>query len=276
MRLGVFGGPCKQTPEDALAPEQRVASNPEVHLHLDRLLTRLPVTGPTRVLVAVIQLLWMSALRFQHMQRSMPVKLTAHLLYRVCWKGKGKPGYRCACPRYGPANADVGGCVWEKLQSVAKGSPQPPLGLLYGNGAAFSLANIHTASRAVLEKHFGMHDTDIFSSNSLQRSMPTLADMSGTHPGDEDAVGDCDWMLAKDTKMHVRYADPHEERSAVVKLTHMLLARQMARAQSQIALSWDACRHLLCKLDKAAVSSQANQMMASDVVQEEIPERLLG
>ena len=91
--------------------------------------------------------------------------------------------------------------------------------------------------------------------------MPTLAEINGTHPDDADALGD--WTSAKDTiKMRIRYADSREERSAVVKLTHVLLVRQMAR--SQVALSWDACRHLLCSTDKAAFNSQASQKVSSD------------
>ena len=74
--------------------------------------------------------------------------------------------------------------------------------------------------------------------------------------------------------MRTRYADSREERSALVKLTHVLLVRQMAR--SQVALSWDACRHLLCSTDKAAVNSQASQKVSSDVDQEESREYLFG
>ena len=76
--------------------------------------------------------------------------------------------------------------------------------------------------------------------------MPTLAEMNGTHPDDADALGD--WTFAKQCKMRNRYADSREEMFAVVKLTHMLLVRQMAQAQE--ALSWDVCRHLLRVLSK--------------------------
>ena len=119
-----------------------------------------------------------------------------------------------------------------------------------------------------------MQETDIFSLYSLRRSLPTLAEVNGVHPDDADALGD--WTSAKNSKVRIRYADSdsREERSAVVKLTHMLLVRQMA--QSQEALSWDVCRHLLCSLNKAGIISQANQMVASDAVQQETPSRFLG
>ena len=41
-----------------------------------------------------------------------------------------------------------------------------------------------------------MHDIDMFTSYSLRRSMPTLAEMSGTHPDDADALGD--WTATRD------------------------------------------------------------------------------
>ena len=127
IQLAVSDRPAKQAAHEGLPPEQRAASDPEVHIRLDYLLAQLPTTDPTRILVAVIQLLWMSVLRFQHMQRSIPLKLTAHFLYCVCWKGKGKPGYRWACPRHGPTGADVGGCIWDNWTELAKSAHTPPL-----------------------------------------------------------------------------------------------------------------------------------------------------
>ena len=63
------------------------------------------------------------------------------------------------------------------------------------------------------------------------------------------------------------------KRSAVVKLTHMLLVRRMAKSQEALSR---AVRHLLCSMDKAGIISQANQMVASDTVQQETPAQLLS
>ena len=112
--------------------------------------------------IAIIQLLWMSVLRFQHMQRSVPVKLTSEFLYGICWKGKGKPAHRWACPRYGPTGEDICGCVWNTWQQLSKGRTIAPFGLLYENGVPFSRANFHTASRSILKEHLGMHGTDTY------------------------------------------------------------------------------------------------------------------
>ena len=272
VQLTVSDRPAKRTVHEGLPPEQRAASDPEVHICLDCLPARLSESDPTRVVVAIIQLLWTSVLRFQHMQRSVPLMLTTHFLYGVCWKGKGKPGYRWACPRYGPTGADVGGCIWDSWAKLTKGADAPPFGLLYNNGIPLSLAQFHTASRAVLGNSIGTIDADIFSSYSLRRSMPTLAGMTGTHPDDADALGD--WTSAGSCKMRIRYADKREERAAVAKLTHVLLVRHMAHTQA--ALSWDTCRHLLCSTDKVAISSQANQTMANDSTQQETPTPLLA
>ena len=213
----------------------------------------------------------MSVLRFQHMQRSVPVKLTTEFLYGICWKGKGTPAYRWACPRYGPTGEDICGCVRDAWQQLSKGSAVAPFGMLYENGVPFSLANFNTASRSVLKEHLGVHDADMFASYSLRRSMPTLAEMSSTHPDDAAALGD--WTAARDSKMRIRYADSREERSAAVKLTHVLLVRQMA--QSHVALSWDTCRALLCTTDRAAVALLASQKMSGSADQAETRECLL-
>ena len=270
--LGDSDRPTRHATDGAFATEQRVASDPEVHMHLGRVFSQLAYADPARIVIAIIQLLWMSVLRFQHMQRSVPVRLTTEFLYGICWKGKGKPAYRWACPRYGPTGADVCGCIWSHWQELAKGCADAPFGLLYGDGGPFSLADFHAGSRSILKEHLGMQDADIFTSYSLRRSMPTLAEINATYPDDADALGD--WTSAKDNKMRIRYADSREERSAVVKLTHVLLARQVAR--SQVVLSWDACRHPLRSTDKPAVISQASQKVSNDVDQEETRACLLG
>ena len=181
IHLQTSDRPAERTAHEGLPPEQRAASDPEVHIRLDCLLARLPEADPARIVVAIIQLLWMSVLRFQQMQRSIPLKLTTHFLYGICWKGKGKPGYRWACPRHGPTGADVGRCIWDSWASLPNGANAPPFGLMYDNGVPLSLARFHTASRAVLANSIGMKDASIFSSYSLCRSMPTLAEMNGTH-----------------------------------------------------------------------------------------------
>ena len=126
VQLDISDRPASQPADGGLAPEQRVASDPEVHVHLDRVFSQLPDTDPAKIVVAVVQLLWMSVLRFQHMQRSMPIKITANFIFGVCWKGKGKPGYRWACPRFGPSGADVGMFIWQRWQDLARRSAEAP------------------------------------------------------------------------------------------------------------------------------------------------------
>ena len=264
--------PSRRTAGQDLPPDQKTATDPEVHVQLDYLLKGLHPENPATLIVATIQLLWLSVLRFQHMQRSVPVKLTSHFLFAVCWKGKNKPGYRWACPRYGPTGTDIGGIVWHNWQRTAKGQQQPPFGLMYETtGVPFSLHNFNAASRAVLQEHLGMQETDLFSSRCLRRSMPTLAEMRETHPDDADALGD--WTASKDSKMRVRYADSREERAVLVKTEHMLVVRHLMEFKT--ALDWKTCRHLLPKIDKAAISAQANDMLAADITSEETLKHLL-
>ena len=272
VRIDASHKPSRRTSGQDLPPDQRAATDPEVHIQLDYLLARLPEGDPATLIVATIQILWLSVLRFQHLQRSVPVKLTQNFFHAVCWKGKNKPGYRWACPRHGPTGADVGGVVWGNWQRTAKGLQEPPFGLMYEKtGAAFTLQNFNTASRAVLQEHLGMQETEMFSSRSLRRSMPTLAEMRNTHPDDADALGD--WTASKDPKMRIRYADSRDERAALVKAEHMLAVRYMMKFQAEI--DWSTCRHLLPKIDNAEVSAQANGMLANDSIVEETPKHFL-
>ena len=62
--LAVSDRPAKQTAHEGFPPEQRAAYDPEVHIRPGNLLTQLAEIDPTRIVVAVIQLLWMSVLRF--------------------------------------------------------------------------------------------------------------------------------------------------------------------------------------------------------------------
>ena len=131
INIDAFHKPSKRTAGQDLPPDQRTATDPEVHTQLDNLLGRLHPEDLATLIVATIQLLWLSVMRIQHMQRGVPVKLTLHFFYVVCWKGKNKPGYRWACPRYGPTGTDIGGIVWNNWQRTAKGFQQPPFGLMY-------------------------------------------------------------------------------------------------------------------------------------------------
>ena len=92
--------------------------SPEMHWHLSAV--RDPTAEePLHIVAACMQMLWMSVLRFKHFQRSVPVKLTTHFFHAVCWKGKATPGFRWACPRWGPTGTDIGGTVWNAWTKCA-------------------------------------------------------------------------------------------------------------------------------------------------------------
>ena len=57
----------RRTAGGAILPDQRVATDPAVHMYLDRLAGQLPKSNPASIAVATVQLLWLSVLRFQHL-----------------------------------------------------------------------------------------------------------------------------------------------------------------------------------------------------------------
>ena len=48
--------PARHAPDGAFATEQRIASDPEVHMHLDRVFSQLAYADPGRTLMAIIPL----------------------------------------------------------------------------------------------------------------------------------------------------------------------------------------------------------------------------
>ena len=51
--LRVSDRPARHAPDGAFATEQRVASDPEVHMHLGRVFSQLAYAGPARILIAI-------------------------------------------------------------------------------------------------------------------------------------------------------------------------------------------------------------------------------
>ena len=74
--------------------------------------------------------------------------------------------------------------------------------------------------------------------------------------------------------MRVSYVDSREERAVLVKTEHMLVVVRHLM-DFKTALDWKTCRHLLAKVDRTAISAQANDMLAADSTCEETPKHLL-
>ena len=98
---------------------------------------RLPKEDPATSIVATIQLLWQSVLRFQHMQRNVPVKLTLNFFYAVCWKGRislatggHAQGMGQLAPTWeassGPIGSELPKDSWNRLSASCMREPVPP------------------------------------------------------------------------------------------------------------------------------------------------------
>ncbi len=246
--------------------EQRVASDPELHVQVDLLLQRMGDTDPLSVVAAAIQLMWASVLRYKHLQRSVLTKLTSEFLWGACWKGKRKPGFRWAAPRFGPAGADVGKLLWDRYTAVAGAQGQVPYGVVRdSSGSILQLADFHDACRTLLAQRLGMEDSELFTSYSLRRSLPTLAEIRRVHPDDANALGD--WSDRK-SNMRVRYADGKEDSAATVKLTAV---QWVARARGGgHPLSWARCRLLACTIDEKDLRQDVLARMAADRTEAEM------
>ena len=128
----------------------------------------------------------------------------------------------------------------------------------------FFLANFHIAGRAVFQERLGMQETDMFSSYSLRRSMPTLAEMRKVHPDDADALGD--WTSTKDTDASQVCGLSGREGCLSQDRAY---ARGAPHGRDAGSLDWEVCRHFVDKVNNAEVCAQANHMLANDSIVEE-------
>ena len=96
----------------------------------------------------------------------------------------------------------MGEAVLQNWQQIAKGRQQAPFGYMYeANRVLFLLAKSNYANRAVLQEHLEAQGTETFSSYSLRRSLPTLAEMRRVHPDDAEVLGN--WT-AQGTEIRIR------------------------------------------------------------------------
>jgi hypothetical protein len=162
--------------------------------------------------------------------------------------------------------------VWTAWNKVASRAAETPFGLLHeATDVAYNLADFTKASRAVLTQILHMGDAELFTSYSLRRSMPTLAEIRKAHPDDADALGD--WTASSTSRMRTRYADAKEDSAAIVKLVQLLILQEAANDSKP--LSWDNCRVLIHKVDQHAALTRALEMYAEDKTVHETPARFL-
>jgi hypothetical protein len=223
------------------------------------------------LVAAVFLLLWLTSLRYKHLQRSALVRLTTCVLVGYCLQGKGKPGFWWTCPRYGPAGEDIGWTIWKPwfAASVALGRARTFLmgdeTALPGAGA-FSLPDFNSAARSLLDEVLHLANAALFSSYCLRRSMQTLTEQRRGSRDEQSLVGL--WEI-KDSDMLARYASEREHSGTVVRMLNAAIVREAGGSLEVI--SWASLRPFFLEIDVEKLRGEVIRKLANEVTVEEAP-----
>ncbi len=141
-------------------------------------LRALPQTSLARSAVLLACVMWMSMLRFKHLQWSVLLDVTSSLVHAACLRGKRRPGFRWAVPCLGVLGVDIGLEPWRAWNGccVRRGVVVQRLLANPITGAPYSLPQFVKAVRLVHNPLLG-DNAALFTSCSLRTVMSTVADI---------------------------------------------------------------------------------------------------
>jgi hypothetical protein len=220
-----------------------------------------------RVLAATVVIMGIGCLRAKHVQRSYLLKIGTNMLYGVCLRGKNKPGYKWAAPRFFHGR-DVGQILWRDWisRSLGEGGPRPYLAV-DSSGHALTTAQITRGVRGILEEK-GVA-AEVFSSRSLRRMGPTIGPLVRMQEDEVDALGD--WESKKNSVMRVRYADNKEHTARVAKTV-------MTRCLEIVVVAggnWSDAPLALARVSLKDMKKRATKEVLKDKTEEETPQEWL-
>ena len=184
-------------------------------------------------------------------------------------------GFKWACPRFGPDGFDVGKAIWDiwlRRSTKVNTAVQFLLGEGTADSGAYQLHHFTKAMRDVLGNILQIENAEVFTSYSLRRSMPTLANLRQAPEEEADALGD--WLGTKNSRMRTRYSDERERTALMAKLMQAELVTEMANMTEQV--SWQAVPALLARIPLAKVQARVNERVASEEAVASAPAEWVG
>ena len=267
IRLDAADKPPRLVHSDSpCADNQAAALDPAVILEVERLLLNDKIDENMKATAVAMVFLWTTTLRFRHYQRSVCERLNGHSVQGYCVLGKKGAGFSWVAPRFGPLGFDCGEFVFKQWSKACERANSPVQYLLFDTSSLtpFTRVNFTLAARTLLAKIIGSDDALIFTTYSLRRAMPTLADMRNASEADRLAVGD--WRDAscggggRVSAMSVRYAGDKLASATEVKLFHVLIVA--AAAPMCEVLSWSELRKALNSVDLVVLREKAARWAA--------------
>ena len=120
----------------------------------------------------------------------------------------------------------------------------------------------------MLANHVGVGGADQFTSYSLRRDMPTLANLRQAPEEEADALGD--WLTAKSATMRIRYSDQRGRTALMAKLLQAeIVGAVMQQGQS---VMWQSVPALLNRVYVGRLGETVNMKLAAEDVVYQSPD----
>ena len=213
--------PARKNPPKQARPEQAVAVEPPMVAALEEKIQSLYEAGDPRWRGLLSS--WLVAfgvLRYQHIMRSRPVKVTPCSFHGYCPKGKQKAnrgGFSFSIPATFVNGWAWGSALFRDYSSLDK-AKQATSGLGFdAEGTAYTLKYVNELNREVFE-HL-VQNTEDLSSYSWRRAAPTLGTLLKLSPLELCSLGD--WadksQIPKEATMPMHYSAARYESSLRTK-----------------------------------------------------------
>ena len=213
--------PARKNPPKQARPEQAVAVEPPMVAVLEEKIQSLYEAGDPRWRGLLSS--WLVAfgvLRYQHIMRSRPVKVTPCSFHGYCPKGKQKAnrgGFSFSIPATFINGWAWGSALFRDYSSLDK-AKQATSGLCFdAEGTAYTLKSVNELNREVFE-HL-VQNTEDLSSYSWRRAAPTVGTLLKLSPLELCSLGD--WadksQIPKEATMPMHYSAARYEHSLRTK-----------------------------------------------------------
>ena len=213
--------PARKNPPKQARPEQAVAVEPPMVAALEEKIQSLYEAGDLRWRGLLSS--WLVAfgvLRYQHIMRSRPVKVTPCSFHGYCPKGKQKAnrgGFSFSIPATFINGWAWGSALFRDYSSLDK-AKQATSGLCFdAEGTAYTLKYVNELNREVFE-HL-VQNTEDLSSYSWRRAAPTVGTLLKLSPLELCSLGD--WadksQIPKEATMPMHYSAARYEHSLRTK-----------------------------------------------------------
>ena len=255
-------------------PRQAVVFEPEMVMRLEKAIQRL--SASVSALLGIALAAWVclaGCLRFTHIQRARPIGRSRSSLLLYIYRGKSRvqgvrAGYIARVPRRGLLHGQPADRLWDLWHKRCSECSFHGMAFDHTTGEAVSLTQFTTLLRTILDYAEAADNSDLVTSYSLRRFLPTCADVVQVPLDIRHALG---WRHTGATLqtglrcMPIRYSGQRGETEEYVKLLLMNVIRQVTKDHPGEVVTWDLVRHRSQPWDSMTHRTQIEEEMDGDI-----------